>query len=113
MLSKPNVNDLMEKAGSRYDAALAIAKRARNIARTRIEIGDNDIKDAVDLASQQIVDDKALVKFDGKYIVDFSNKDINEEEIEENIKEILKEMAEEDDIINLDKAKKTTKSKTK
>ena len=31
MLSKPNVNDLMEKAGNRYESVIAIAKRARQI----------------------------------------------------------------------------------
>ncbi|MDO4283003.1 MAG: DNA-directed RNA polymerase subunit omega [Clostridia bacterium] len=68
MLSDPNVKKIMPKAGNRYQSALAIAKRARNIENRRVIEGDNCIKDAVDIAAQEIVDGKVLVKFKGEYV---------------------------------------------
>ena len=61
MLSNPNVSEVMPKVGNRYESALAIAKRARNIEERRIAEGDPDIKDAVDIAAKEIVDGKVDV----------------------------------------------------
>ena len=61
MLSNPNVSEIMPKVGNRYESALAIAKRARNIEARRIAENDMDIKDAVDIAANEIVDGKVAV----------------------------------------------------
>lgn len=61
MLSNPNVSEIMPKVGNRYESALAIAKRARNIEARRIAENDMDIKDAVDIAATEIVDGKVAV----------------------------------------------------
>lgn len=61
MLSKPNVKDIMPKVGTRYEVAVAIAKRARQIADERLEEGNPDISDPVDVASKEI--DSYKVKF--------------------------------------------------
>lgn len=68
MLSDPNVKKIMPKAGNRYQSALAIAKRARNIENRRVIEGDTCIKDAVDIAAKEIVDGKVLVKVKGEYV---------------------------------------------
>ncbi len=59
----------MPKAGNRYEAALALSKRARKIEEKRVSKGDTDIHDAVDLAAIEIIEGKAHVKIDGKYVV--------------------------------------------
>ncbi len=61
MLSKPNVEELMCKVGSRYDVALAVAKRARQIADKRLTNQDGCITDAVNVASNEIYEDRVLV----------------------------------------------------
>lgn len=68
MLSDPNVKKIVPKAGNRYQAALAIAKRARDIEKRRVIEGDPDIIDAVDIAAKEIVDEKIYVKVKGEYI---------------------------------------------
>ena len=75
MLSDPNVKKIMPKAGNRYEAALALSKRAREIEERRFEKGQRDIHDAVDLAAIEIIEGKTRVKINGKYVV-------NEEETE-------------------------------
>ena len=62
MLAKPSVNDVMPKVGTRYELAIAVAKRARQIAERRIEEGDPDITDAVDIATREIAEDKVRVE---------------------------------------------------
>jgi len=90
MLSDPNVKKILPKVGNRYEAALAIAKRARNIENRRVMEGDPDIKDAVDIAAEEIVDEKVYVKIDGKYTVEPDEKKL--EELRESlIKEEIKE----------------------
>ena len=37
MLSNPNINEIMPKVGNRYESAIALAKRARKIAKNRLE----------------------------------------------------------------------------
>lgn len=54
MLSKPSVNEMMKKIGNRYEVALTVAKRARQISARRLEEGDPDISDPVDVASKEI-----------------------------------------------------------
>lgn len=66
MLSNPNVSQIMPKVGNRYESALAIAKRARNIEAARIAQNDPDIKDAVDIAAQEIADGKVKVEINRK-----------------------------------------------
>ena len=56
MLSNPNVSEVMPKVGNRYESALAIAKRARNIEERRVAQNDPDIKDAVDIAATEITE---------------------------------------------------------
>lgn len=62
MLSRPCVGDLEDKVGNRYEIALSVAKRARQISKKRLETGSEDISDAVDTASQEIMDGKTIVK---------------------------------------------------
>lgn len=62
MLSNPNVSEVMPYVGNRYESALAIAKRARIIEARRINESDPDIRDAVDIAAQEIADGKIEVK---------------------------------------------------
>ena len=61
MLSKPNVRELIDKADSRYEIALAVAKRARQISKNRLDSGDSDIKDAVDSAATDIENGKVSI----------------------------------------------------
>ena len=61
MLSKPNVSELIDKADSRYEVALAVAKRARQISKVRLEVGDPDIKDAVDKAATEMEEGKVSI----------------------------------------------------
>ena len=68
MLSKQNVKEIMPKVGNRYESALAIAKRARYIENRRIVEGSSDIRDAVDVAANEIADGEVLVKKDGEYV---------------------------------------------
>ena len=68
MLSKPNVKEIMPKVGNRYESALAIAKRARYIENRRIVEGRSDMRDAVDVAANEIADGEVLVKKDGEYV---------------------------------------------
>ena len=74
MLSDPNVKKILPKVGNRYEAAFAIAKRARDIESRRVMEGDPEIKDAVDIAAQEIVDEKVYVKVNGKYTIDTNIK---------------------------------------
>lgn len=82
MLAKPSVNDVMPKVGTRYELAIAVAKRARQIAERRIEEGDPDITDAVDVATREIAEDKVIVQKETAEVV---NQDIivEDEEIVE------------------------------
>ena len=73
MLAKPSVNDVMPKVGTRYELAVAVAKRARQIQERRIEEGDPDITDTVDVATREIAEDKVKV---GKEVVEVVNQDI-------------------------------------
>ena len=73
MLAKPSVNDVMPKVGTRYELAVAVAKRARQIQERRIEEGDPDITDTVDVATKEIAEDKVKV---GKEVVEVVNQDI-------------------------------------
>lgn len=80
MLAKPSVNEVMKKVGTRYEVALAVAKRARQISNKRIEEGDPDITDAVDVATREIDDGKIFVN---KEQVDIINNDIIVEDSED------------------------------
>lgn len=70
MLSDPNVKKILPKVGNRYEAALAIAKRARDIENRRVIEGDPEIKDAVDIAAEEIVNENVYVKINGKYTIE-------------------------------------------
>lgn len=70
MLSNPNINEIMPKVGNRYESAIALAIRARKIAKNRLEEGSDDIKDAVDVAGEEIENEKVYVKKNGKYVVE-------------------------------------------
>ena len=73
MLAKPSVNEVMPKVGTRYELAIAVAKRARQIAERRIEEGDPDITDAVDVATREIAEDIVTVQKETAEVV---NQDI-------------------------------------
>ncbi len=83
MLSKPNVKEIMPKVGNRYQAALAISKRARNIEDRRAAENDRNIHDAVDLAAEEIVSGKAYVKINGEYVIEPEIKEVEENNLEE------------------------------
>lgn len=89
MLSDPNVSQVMPKVGNRYEAALAIAKRARNIEERRCAEGSRDIKDAVDIAAKEIAEEKVYVKIHGEYVIE--PKENFEEEEKIDIHDIVKE----------------------
>ncbi len=94
MLSKPNVNDLMEKAGNRYESVIAIAKRARQIERRRVANNDPCIKDAVDTAAKEICEQKSLVKKNGEYVCPVKDEEIDiNTVISETVDGILKDLA--------------------
>ena len=80
MLAKPSANDVMPKVGTRYEVAVAVAKRARQIAERRIEEGDPDITDAVDVATKEIAEDKIKVEKESQEVV---NQDIIVEDEED------------------------------
>lgn len=112
MLSKPNINDLIEKAGNRYEAAIAIAKRARTIAQRRLERGDSNIKDTVDLAATEIYEEKALVKKNGEYVLQNRDNEIDMDTVISNTVEgILKDLAVKDELLDLESPKKGKKGK--
>lgn len=79
MLSDPNIGAIVPKVGNRYEAVLAIAKRARNIENKRVIEGDTSIKDAVDIASVEIAKEEVFVKKNGEYVID-PNLNVNFEE---------------------------------
>ena len=81
MLSNPNVSEVMPKVGNRYESALAIAKRARDIEKRRVIEGSSDIKDAVDIAAEEIMLEKVYVRKNGQYIIE---PDIGEDIVDTN-----------------------------
>lgn len=87
MLSNPNVSQIIPKVGNRYESALAIAKRARNIEYRRITEGDKDITDAVDIASKEIAEGKVRVKKNGEYVVKEENPNIIDDEVKDIVEE--------------------------
>lgn len=82
MLAKPNAKDIMSKVGTRYETAVAVAKRAREISEERIEEGNPDISDPVDVAAKQIDEDKIKVlkveESDAKLVEEVIKEDIVE-----------------------------------
>ena len=85
MLAKPGVKETACKVGTRYETAIAVAKRARQIAERRIEEGDPDITDPVDVAANEIADEKITVQKETKAVL---NQDvIVEDEVEDIIVE--------------------------
>lgn len=67
MLSDPNVKKIMPKVGNRYQSALALAKRARQIEERRMGENDRDIHDAVDIAGEEIASGKVEININGEY----------------------------------------------
>lgn len=56
MLAEPTIDKILEKSGkSRYQTALLIAKRAREIAAKRLETDSDDIVDPVEVATYELV----------------------------------------------------------
>lgn len=98
MLSKPNVKEILPKVGNRYQASIALAKRARQIEAQRsakrkeakekgIEYHE-DITDGVELAAREIDEGKIYIKINGEYtIVPESEMDREIRETEEKLKE--------------------------
>ena len=81
MLSKPGVKETVYKVGTRYETAVAVAKRARQIAEKRIEEGDPDISEPVDVATREIAEDKIKVEKTVKAVV---NQDVIVEDMGDN-----------------------------
>lgn len=81
MLSKPGVKETVGKVGTRYETAVAVAKRARQIANKRIEEGDPDISETVDVATKEIAEDKIKVEKRSEEVV---NQDVIVEDIGDN-----------------------------
>ncbi len=55
MLEKTSINELTNVTGeSRYTTALLVAKRARQIADKRLRLESDDIRDCVELATNEI-----------------------------------------------------------
>lgn len=93
MLSKPNVNDLMEKSGNRYETVIALAKRARQIERRRNLTGDACIDDAVDTAAKEIMEGKSFVKKEGEYVCPIKDENVDMNTvISETVDGILKDL---------------------
>lgn len=67
MLANPNINQILPKVGNRYEAAIALSKRARKIAQNRIEEGSTEIRDTVDVAAEEIAEGKVYIKKNGVY----------------------------------------------
>jgi len=109
MLSDPNIGKIIPKVGNRYEAALAIAKRARNIENKRVIEGDSCIRDAVDIASIEISENKVFVKKSGVYVIE---PYFEAEEIEEIIEEV-DEMTELEEAIDEKEKMKQLKKKIK
>lgn len=78
MLAKPSVNDIMGKIGTRYEVALAVAKRARQISNERIEEGNPDISDPVDVASKEIDSGKVVVSKEEQQVKDIIVDDVED-----------------------------------
>ena len=101
MLSNPNVNDLMEKSGNRYESVIAIAKRARQIERRRLATNDPCIDDAVDVASKEICEQKSFVKKNGEYVCPIKDEEVDMNTvISETVDGILKDLAISNETIN-------------
>ena len=87
MLAKPNVKDIMPKVGTRYEVAVAIAKRARQISEERLEEGNPDISDPVDVASKEIDTEKVklvkgkLEEVEEKTEIEMIDEDVIKEDI--------------------------------
>lgn len=62
MLAEPGIGDLANKIGNRYEVSLAVAKRARQISKNRLNSGSEDISDPVDIASKEIVEGKTIIE---------------------------------------------------
>jgi len=52
----------MDKVGTRYETALALAKRARQIQEKRIKNEDGIVRDTVDEAAEEILNDKIIIE---------------------------------------------------
>lgn len=74
MLANPNINQILPKVGNRYEAAIALSKRARKIAQIRLEEESTDIRDTVDVAAEEIAEGKVYVKKNGSYYSDKEEK---------------------------------------
>ena len=79
MLAKPNVKEIIPKAGNRYQSALALSKRARDIEKKRQLDKSNDIRDAVDIAEDEIANGEVLVKINGEYVDKEAKAKLDEE----------------------------------
>ena len=112
MLSDPNIGKIIPKVGNRYEAALAIAKRARNIENRRVIEGDSCIRDAVDIASIEISENKVFVKKSGIYVVEpyfeADEKDDIVEELDE-MDELVDELDEKEKMKQMKKKLKEEK----
>jgi DNA-directed RNA polymerase subunit omega len=120
MLSKPNVNELMGKIDNRYEMAVAVAKRARDIADKRVKEGSKDIKDPVDVAAKEIYEGKVLViKAKHEEVEEVSEeKEVKSEEVSPAVSEEepkAEEVEEVEEAVKVEKpkAKKTRTTKSK
>ncbi len=86
MLAEPTIDKILEKSGkSRYETALLIAKRAREISAKRLETDSDEILDPVEVATYELMNGD----------IEFVDKDKLEEE-----KETETEVSTEEDEVN-------------
>ena len=78
----PDLRELLKNKTSRYSLVTAVAKRARQISNKRIEEGDPDISDPVDVASKEIDEGKIVVVNKEKQVKDVIVDDVVEDVIE-------------------------------
>ena len=61
MIIRPAMTELLKKVPGKYSLVIGTAKRARQISNKRVEEGDPDISDPVDVATKEIDAGKVTV----------------------------------------------------
>ncbi len=64
MMVEPNVNDLLEKIGDRYQLVVVTSKRARQLAKGAEPLTNKKEDSVVTLAAQEIADGKVYIEPD-------------------------------------------------
>lgn len=64
MMNQPPVNEIEVKAGCRYMLVTSVAKRARQIMKTREDIGNEK---PVSIAVEELNEDKLVIRYPDEY----------------------------------------------